>query len=87
MRDSISRHLPGNPFDINGFVSAEDAQVEATLALAYEQRTTALVSLLNTEGVPGTTRDDVLSQLAIRLGLDAGNAPKSERKLDARKMF
>lgn len=79
-------NLPGNPFaethKVNGTLSEDDSEwaiAQATLALAYEQRTANLLKVLELQGrMQDVTQAFNLSafDVAPRLGLE----PKPERR-------
>lgn len=76
--------LPGNPFaethKVNGTLSEDDGEwaiAQATLALAYEQRTATLVALMTTPDeilIPGINYGEAARQIGPRLGLGENNA-------------
>lgn len=83
-------HLVGMSRQNRHFVAARDllakihpdrAQVEATLALAYEQRTANLIALANTVGPEVTARRDLQEEIARRLGVSPAESgePKDDR--------
>lgn len=67
--------LPGNPhvtgadYDANHETVDGYAQTQATLALAYEQRTATLVALMAQENLADVNYANVLLQITERLGL------------------
>ena len=62
----MSRNLPANPFD-----SEYTEQTDATLALAYEQRTANLIALFSLENVAEVNYGYLRNQIIKRLGLAA----------------
>lgn len=69
-------NLPGNPYTTEEALYTEDsnnaAVVNATLALAYEQRTANLIAMYtdgNTGTAPGVNYKDLLEAITGRLDL------------------
>lgn len=69
-------NLPGNPHaNVNvDFADTNDGRIngEATLALAYEQRTANLIAYIETFG-GGIDYDDIWHEVGNRLGLGDNN--------------
>lgn len=65
---------PGNPYMWPAFIRTttfgEHAEVLATLAVAYEQRTANLLALLSVPGLDHDLHQRVLAEVTARLGLD-----------------
>lgn len=80
-------HLPGNPY-VERLVTDQHPRTSeslATLALAYEARTTNLIALfgltkesvsefLDANGLESSTWDSLAQQITTRLGLNEGAA-------------
>ena len=68
-------NLPGNPHHTLSEAAQTEhaANVHATLALAYEQRTANLIAYIETFG-GGIDYDDIWHDISTRLGLGENNA-------------
>lgn len=65
---------PGNPYMWPAFIRTttfgEHAEVLATLAVAYEQRTANLLALLSVPTLDRATHEQLLAVVTARLGLE-----------------
>lgn len=69
----MSNGLPGNPHE--GYAIEHESQAYATLALAYEERTRALIALARYTAEVGRSElaAPLIDEIRRRLGLDGDN--------------